>query len=279
MKTFLLDLIPKIQRYSKKLDDISVLTGKHWILLGGDTTKTVYIFRSSNNQLIISKNGRIEKAKWEHIGKDSIIVDVRDESFLFKHGFIDDSVLALKLDGTNEYALFINEKRFEEFLDSIEKAISFLEENYLFHDPNLIKPTYERLVKIQIENNHSVENFNASKPIPKPKIISWAKNDDLKYTFISSYPETQFQIYNQGGKWGYIDKAKNVVIDFLYEDAFPFSEGLAVVKLAGKKGFINRKGEVIVNFQFDTASYFKNGKSFVSRDGEEYIINQKGIKI
>lgn len=279
MKTFLLDLIPRIQKYSKNLDDISILTGKHWVLLGGDSTKTVYIFRTLNNQLIISKNGRIEKAKWEHIGKDSIIIDVREESFLFKHGFIDDSILALKLDGTNEYALFINETRFIEFLDSIEKAISFLKENYLVNNPNSIKSAYQRLVDIEIENIPSNEQPEASKHIPVPKIISWAKNENLKYTFISTFSETHFQIYNQEGKWGFIDKELNVVIDFLYDDVFPFSEGLAAVQLNGKKGFINRKGEIVIGFQFDKASYFKNGKSSVSIDGEEFSINPKGIKL
>ena len=32
-----------------------------------------------------------------------------------------------------------------------------------------------------------------------------------------------------GGKWGYIDEYNNVVIDFIYDLAYPFSEGLAVV--------------------------------------------------
>ena len=32
-----------------------------------------------------------------------------------------------------------------------------------------------------------------------------------------------------GGKWGYIDERNNVVIDFIYDRAYPFSEGLAVV--------------------------------------------------
>ncbi len=62
MKTFLLNIIPKIQKYSKKLDDISVLTGKNWVVIEEENeNKIVFIFREKNNQLLISENGKIEK--------------------------------------------------------------------------------------------------------------------------------------------------------------------------------------------------------------------------
>ena len=62
MKTFLLNIIPKIQKYSKKLDDISVLTGKNWVVIEEEhENKIVFIFREKNNQLLISENGKIEK--------------------------------------------------------------------------------------------------------------------------------------------------------------------------------------------------------------------------
>ncbi len=107
MKTFFLDLIPKIQKYSEKLDNITVLTNKHWVLLNEENQKTVYIFREENNQLLISKNGKIEKGIWEYLGNNSLLIDQTNGSYLFKHGFIDDSILALKIDGSDEYALLI----------------------------------------------------------------------------------------------------------------------------------------------------------------------------
>ena len=39
----------------------------------------------------------------------------------------------------------------------------------------------------------------------------------------------------KGGKWGYIDKSGNVMIDFNYHIAYPFSEGKALVALEGIK--------------------------------------------
>jgi len=57
MRTYLADIIPKIQRFSKRLDDLTKLTNQHWVSLSDiNQSKQVYIFRE-NNQLLISDNG------------------------------------------------------------------------------------------------------------------------------------------------------------------------------------------------------------------------------
>lgn len=33
MKTFIADIIPKIQKYSQRLDDITLFTNKHWVVI------------------------------------------------------------------------------------------------------------------------------------------------------------------------------------------------------------------------------------------------------
>jgi hypothetical protein len=63
MKTYFADIIPKIQRFSEKLDNLALLTNQHWVLIEGiEQNKTVYIFRN-NNELLISINGKVEKGK------------------------------------------------------------------------------------------------------------------------------------------------------------------------------------------------------------------------
>jgi hypothetical protein len=75
MQTYLSDLIPKIQRFSKKLDDQVLLINKHWVVIDElSSSKNVYIFRP-NGQLIISQNGKVEKAKWEYLDHMSILID------------------------------------------------------------------------------------------------------------------------------------------------------------------------------------------------------------
>lgn len=87
MKTFLSDIFPKIQRFSEKLDNLTLLTNQLWVSIDGlRSNKTVYIFRS-NNELLVSTNGKVEKAKWEYLGNKSLLIDKKTESYLFKHGF------------------------------------------------------------------------------------------------------------------------------------------------------------------------------------------------
>jgi hypothetical protein len=140
MKTFLSDIFPKLERYSEKLDNLTLLTNQHWVSIDDIiSTKTVYIFRS-NNELLVSTNGKVEKEKWEYLGNKSLLIDKKAESYLFKHGFFDENILALKVDSSEEYAVFVNESKYDGELNSIDRVFDFLRHKYL--DPT-IKSTIE----------------------------------------------------------------------------------------------------------------------------------------
>lgn len=160
MKTFFLDIFPKIQRYSEKLDNLTLLTNQHWVSIDEIlSNKTVYIFRS-NDELLISTNGKVEKAKWEYLGNKTLLIDKKEGSFLFKHGFFDENILALKVDSCEEYAVFVNENKYNGELNSIDKVLDFLRHKYL--NP-LIK------AKIETTTGHSIyqtqKTYIKSKPI------------------------------------------------------------------------------------------------------------------
>ncbi len=147
MKTYLSDIIPKIQRFSQRLDDLTILTNQHWVVVDEImTTKNIYIFRT-NGELLISQSGKVQKAKWEYLGNNSLLIDKSDESFLFKHGFIDSNILALKVDSKNEYAFLVNENKYDGELNSIEKVVDFLRINYL--DPSVYNEL-DRLKKLNL---------------------------------------------------------------------------------------------------------------------------------
>jgi len=131
MKTFFSDVIPKIQQFSKKLDDITTLQNQNWVSINElANLKTVYIFRESG-QLLISENGLISKASWEYINSKTIMIDNGNESLLLNHGFLDEYVLALKLDGSDGYAFFINESKSTIELKSVANVNTFLNEKYI----------------------------------------------------------------------------------------------------------------------------------------------------
>ena len=168
MKTYILDIIPKIQRFSQKLDNLSIILNKHWVILDEETSiKSVFIFREKNNQLLISNDGKIEKGSWEYLGNNSLLIDRKNGSFLFKHGFIDDYVLALKVDGKEEYALLVNEEYFEKQLKTISKILKFLNEKYIEQKkssiisiPNLILTNNPKKDIDNIETFDSINNFS-----------------------------------------------------------------------------------------------------------------------
>jgi hypothetical protein len=132
MKTYFSDIIPKIQKFSQKLDNLTLLTNQHWVVIDDiDNIKRVYIFRT-NNELLISQNGKVEKAKWEYLGNNSILIDRKEESYLFKHGFFDENVLALKIDSSNEYAFLVNETKFDNEINTANGVIEFLDKTYIY---------------------------------------------------------------------------------------------------------------------------------------------------
>jgi len=160
MKTYILDIIPKIQRFSQKLDNLSILLNKNWVILDEETSnKSVFIFREKNNQLLISTNGKIEKGNWEYLGNNSLLIDREYGSFLFKHGFIDDYILALKVDGKEEYALLVNEEWFEKKLKTIGKILEFLNDKYIEQkNSSIINIPISRLTKsLKINKNSTTE--------------------------------------------------------------------------------------------------------------------------
>jgi len=130
MRTFIADIIPSIQRYSQRLDDLTRLTNQHWVSLGEiNDAKKVYIFRT-NGQLLISKDGLVDKGSWEYLGNQSLLLDTTEGSYLLKHGFFDENVIALKLDSSNAYAFFVNETKYGNELNNIGDVLKFLTDRY-----------------------------------------------------------------------------------------------------------------------------------------------------
>src|SRR5262249_45828952 len=55
------------------------------------------------------------------------------------------------------------------------------------------------------------------------------------------------------------DQTAHVVIPPRFDDAGPFSEGLAAVRVGGKFGYIDKTGRVVIEPQFDYAGTFSEG--------------------
>ena len=116
----------------------------------------------------------------------------------------------------------------------------------------------------------------------------------------------------QAKKWGYIDKkgkwllppqfeeAENVAEGYFpakveggwhffsrqgqklfgkYEDAYPFSNGLAAVQINKKWGYINTKGDLVIPAAYDSHESFTEGMAVVKSGNERHLINRTGETI
>lgn len=82
----------------------------------------------------------------------------------------------------------------------------------------------------------------------------------------------------QDGKWGYINKKGEFVIQPQFSGADYFTEGLArVTDATGSVGFINKHGKYIIPSRYKSATIFSDGLAFVVNDCESPVcINKKG---
>lgn len=74
------------------------------------------------------------------------------------------------------------------------------------------------------------------------------------------------------GKCGFVDLAGRFVIRPTFEDADPFTEGLAMVLLNGKIGYIDKDGVFAISPQYTRGTYFSEGRAFVMVDNRGPII-------
>lgn len=103
-------------------------------------------------------------------------------------------------------------------------------------------------------------------------IYLWLRNPEVSQTnpLVISAPTDSVSTENKlipflkGNKFGFVDVNKNLVISPVYEEASPFSNGLALVKLKGKYGYVNEKGEEVIPLKYDNAQSFSDEVAFVN---------------
>ena len=65
------------------------------------------------------------------------------------------------------------------------------------------------------------------------------------------------------GKWGFVDTQGKVMIDFRFDDALSFGQHLAAVKLGDLWGYVSLNGEIAIEPQFHEVRSFYNGSAAV----------------
>ncbi len=85
--------------------------------------------------------------------------------------------------------------------------------------------------------------------------------------------------YRKGSKWGFCDSEKNILIEPKYDEAYPFVEGMSLVKLNDKHGFINRTGQEIIEIRYDDANHFSEGLAMACLDDSFGYLDKNGREV
>ena len=81
--------------------------------------------------------------------------------------------------------------------------------------------------------------------------------------------------YNKG-KWGFMNKNKDIIVCPKYEEAYPSTSDRYRVKVKGKYGFIDNGGKLVIKAKYDSAEDFNYGIAKVTRKGNTKYITKEG---
>jgi len=186
---------------------------------------------------------------------------------------------------------FINAKGKYVFLCEEGWLTSFSEGIALVRDKEgqyFINTSFEKV--FDVANFATIEPFiegyalvqTKGTPYPSPIEKKWSYIDktgnlatDKEFEEANPFSEGMAAVKNNG-KWGVIDNNFNLVIDYQYDSAGDFSDGLMAVEKDGKSGYIDKTGQVVVDFVYDYNFTFREGLASVSKDGKYGFINTKG---
>lgn len=85
--------------------------------------------------------------------------------------------------------------------------------------------------------------------------------------------------FRQGEKWGYTDRNRRLVLPLRYDEAGPFVDELAWVRVAGLYGYIDGSGYAVTPTHFTKASNFTRGRATVELNGETFDIDVAGKRL
>jgi len=115
MRDYIRSLLPRLQAYSARLDNLSLFTDQPWVKIDDSGDRIVFVFRSSNNELLVSRNGDVQTCSWEYLDyMDSLVIHRDGQKSLYNQGFLDEQAMILVKDGNSEYLLLANENKVEE---------------------------------------------------------------------------------------------------------------------------------------------------------------------
>ena len=80
-------------------------------------------------------------------------------------------------------------------------------------------------------------------------------------------------------KYGFVDKTSKEIIPLKYDGAWSFREGLAPIELNDKWGYIDKTGKEIIPFKYDSAKSFSEGLAMVKLNDKYGFVDKTSKEI
>ncbi len=110
MKTFIVNSVKGVVDQKKKFDVTSKLMGREWRMLSDDPgVNCKYIFLK-DGKLVLSVNGISTYTTWQMATPTAIIMHEGVGTFLYKIFHLDEDIIVLNLDGTENFCFLINQE-------------------------------------------------------------------------------------------------------------------------------------------------------------------------
>ena len=105
-------IVGQLRRSSAALDRINALRDQPWIV-ATETERHMMLIFQGNGKLLVTVNGDVHYGRYEVIeGAESVLLNLDGKPRLYKHGFIDDALMVLKLQGYGfEPLVLVNEAK------------------------------------------------------------------------------------------------------------------------------------------------------------------------
>lgn len=243
-----------------------------------DFSNGIGMYKSGNKYGFVDKTGKEITTAIFTSAKDFTEEGVAAVEFLGKWGYIDKTgkpVIAPKFDYGFSFFSGVASvgkgvKIDNDTGDIYEGKFRLIDKTgkYLSKEYDMIYDNSKGVNIVKLEGRYSLINETGKEITP------------LDYTMIYEETEGVFSAQKYDGailKEGYIDKTGKEVIPFIYDEAFSFEGGSAVVRYEDGYGLINKKGESLINKKHEKITYTEDRQYLITLDGEEYDENGETI--
>jgi hypothetical protein len=83
----------------------------------------------------------------------------------------------------------------------------------------------------------------------------------------------------KGSEWGYTNRDARLIINYQFDYAYSFQNGIAFVEKQVKMGAINKVGEVVIPIRYDDINRFNNDLFIFKLAGNMGVLNESGEQV